>query len=80
MYKTIEDFIGNTPLARLQRLPRLLGIPASTVVLAKCTPKERQDLLAMLNAVANIEGRPNALITQELAGLADDYKRAAATR
>jgi uncharacterized tellurite resistance protein B-like protein len=53
---------------------------ASSVVLKKCTPKERQDLLAMLNAVANIEGRPNALITQELERLGDYYKRAAAPR
>lgn len=53
---------------------------ASGVVLAKCSPKERQDLLAMLNTVAATEGRPNDLITQELARLADHYKRAAAPR
>ena len=35
MYKTIEDFIGNTPLVRLQRMPHALGIPDSTIVLAK---------------------------------------------
>ncbi|MEO7760878.1 MAG: pyridoxal-phosphate dependent enzyme, partial [Casimicrobiaceae bacterium] len=35
MYKTIEEFIGNTPLVRLQRLPQALGIPESNVVLAK---------------------------------------------
>ena len=35
MFKTIEDFIGNTPLVRLQRMPQVLGIPDSTIVLAK---------------------------------------------
>ena len=35
MYKTIEDFIGNTPLARLQRIPQALGIKPSVTVLAK---------------------------------------------
>jgi hypothetical protein len=50
---------------------------ASTVVLAKCTPRERQDLLAMLNTVATVEGKPSELITIELDRLADHYKRAA---
>lgn len=35
MYKTIEDFIGNTPLVRLQRMPQTLGIKPSVTVLAK---------------------------------------------
>ena len=35
MYKTIEEFIGNTPLVRLQRLPQALGIASSNVLLAK---------------------------------------------
>jgi cysteine synthase B len=35
MYKTIEDFIGNTPLVRLQRMPQALGIAPSVTVLAK---------------------------------------------
>ena len=35
MYKTIEEFIGNTPLVRLQRMPQALGIAGSNVVLAK---------------------------------------------
>ena len=35
MYKTIEDFIGNTPLVRLQRMPQSLGIKPSVTVLAK---------------------------------------------
>ena len=34
-YRTIEDFIGNTPLVRLQRMPQALGIPATVTVLAK---------------------------------------------
>ena len=35
MYKTIEEFIGNTPLVRLQRLPQRHGVSESNVVLAK---------------------------------------------
>src|SRR5512132_1224822 len=35
MYKTIEDFIGNTPLVRLQRLPQRNGVHESNVVLCK---------------------------------------------
>ena len=35
MYKTIEQFIGNTPLVRLQRLPQRHGVSESNVVLAK---------------------------------------------
>ena len=35
MYKTIEEFIGNTPLVRLQRLPGALGVVQSNTVLAK---------------------------------------------
>ena len=53
---------------------------ASPIVLAKCTPRERQDLLAMLTVVANVEGKPDALIAQELDRLADYYKRAAGPR
>ena len=53
---------------------------ASPSILAKCTPKERQDMLAMLGAIAHVEGPPNALIAQELDRLADHYKHAAAPR
>ncbi|MFN3630856.1 MAG: cysteine synthase CysM [Casimicrobiaceae bacterium] len=34
-YPTIDSTIGATPLVRLQRLPAVLGVPASTVVLGK---------------------------------------------
>jgi cysteine synthase B len=34
-YKTLEDAIGGTPLVRLQRLPRSLGIADDTVLLGK---------------------------------------------
>ena len=53
---------------------------ASPSILAKCTPKERQDMLDMLGAIAHVEGPPNALIAQELDRLADHYKRAAIPR
>ena len=35
MYPTIDSTIGNMPLVRLQRLPKLLGVPDSTVILGK---------------------------------------------
>ncbi len=35
MYPTIDSTIGNTPLVRLQRLPKMFGVPASTVILGK---------------------------------------------
>ena len=35
MNKTVEDFIGNTPLVRLQRLPRGTGEQNRNVILAK---------------------------------------------
>jgi cysteine synthase B len=35
MYKTLEDFIGNTPLVRLQRLPGAAAENSNNVVLAK---------------------------------------------
>lgn len=53
---------------------------ASQIVLAKCTPQERLDLLSMLHAVANTEGRPATLIAQELDRLTDYYRRAAPPR
>lgn len=31
-YPTIEDFVGNTPLVRLQRLPGLIGNPSNTIL------------------------------------------------
>ena len=34
-YPTIDSTIGNTPLVRLQRLPRAFGVPESTIVLGK---------------------------------------------
>ncbi|MBL8510441.1 MAG: cysteine synthase CysM [Betaproteobacteria bacterium] len=34
-YPTIENFVGNTPLVRLQRIPARFGVPASNVILAK---------------------------------------------
>lgn len=34
-YPTIDTTIGNTPLVRLQRLPKLFGVPESTVILGK---------------------------------------------
>jgi S-sulfo-L-cysteine synthase (O-acetyl-L-serine-dependent) len=34
-YPTLAQFVGNTPLVRLQRLPHIFGVPSSTTVLLK---------------------------------------------
>lgn len=53
---------------------------ASQSVIAKCSLQERQDLLAMLNTIAQVEGKPNALIAAELSRFADHIKHAALPR
>jgi len=35
MYKTLEDFVGNTPLVKLQRLPGKANEKSGNVILAK---------------------------------------------
>lgn len=53
---------------------------ASTCVIAQCSPRERQDLLAMLNAVANAEGKPRDVLQQELKRFSDYLSTAAVPR
>ena len=53
---------------------------ASTCVIAKCSQQERRDLLAMLNAVANAEGKPRDVLQQELKRFADYLSNAALPR
>ncbi|MGB8545739.1 MAG: cysteine synthase B, partial [Azonexus sp.] len=35
MYKTLQDFVGNTPLVRLQRIPGAENARRGNVILAK---------------------------------------------
>ena len=53
---------------------------ASTSVIAQCSQQQRKDLLAMLDAVANAEGRPRDVLQQELKRYADYLTGAALPR
>jgi S-sulfo-L-cysteine synthase (O-acetyl-L-serine-dependent) len=75
MYKTIEDFIGNTPLVRLQRVPQALGIPDTTIVLAKLeghnpagSVKDRPALCMILEAERRGEIRPGDTLIEATSG------------
>ena len=75
MYKTIEDFIGNTPLVRLQRVPQALGIPDTTIVLAKLegnnpagSVKDRPALCMILEAESRGEIRPGDTLIEATSG------------
>ncbi|MBK7473960.1 MAG: cysteine synthase CysM [Betaproteobacteria bacterium] len=75
MYKTIEDFIGNTPLVRLQRMPRALGIPDATVVLAKLegnnpagSVKDRPALSMIIEAERRGEISPGDTLIEATSG------------
>jgi S-sulfo-L-cysteine synthase (O-acetyl-L-serine-dependent) len=75
MYKTIEEFIGNTPLVRLQRVPQALGIPETTVILAKLegnnpagSVKDRPALAMILEAERRGEIRPGDTLIEATSG------------
>ena len=75
MYKTIEDFIGNTPLVRLQRIPQALGIPDTTIILAKLegnnpagSVKDRPALSMILEAERRGEIRPGDTLIEATSG------------
>lgn len=52
----------------------------ATPVIAKCALQERKDLLVMLDAVANSEGKPRDVLQQELTRFADYLNSAALPR
>ncbi len=71
MYKTIEDFVGNTPLVRLQRLPG----QTSNIVLAKLegnnpagSVKDRPALSMIAKAEARGEIRPGDTLIEATSG------------
>lgn len=75
MYKTIEDFIGNTPLVRLQRVPQALGIPDTTIILAKLegnnpagSVKDRPALSMILEAERRGEIHPGDTLIEATSG------------
>jgi cysteine synthase B len=75
MYKTIEEFIGNTPLVRLQRLPQSLGIAASNTVLAKLegnnpagSVKDRPALSMIVEAERRGEIKPGDTLIEATSG------------
>lgn len=75
MYKTIEEFIGNTPLVRLQRVPQALGIPDTTIILAKLegnnpagSVKDRPALSMILEAERRGEIRPGDTLIEATSG------------
>lgn len=75
MYKTIEDFIGNTPLVRLQRIPQALGIANATTILAKLegnnpagSVKDRPALSMILEAERRGEIRPGDTLVEATSG------------
>ena len=75
MYKTIEDFIGNTPLVRLQRMPQTLSIPESTIVLAKLegnnpagSVKDRPALSMIVEAERRGDIRPGDTLIEATSG------------
>jgi cysteine synthase B len=75
MYRTIEEFIGNTPLVRLQRLPPAAGVPAEVVVLAKLegnnpagSVKDRPALSMIVEAERRGDIRPGDTLIEATSG------------
>src|SRR5437899_4261285 len=75
MYKTIEDFIGDTPLVRLQRMPQALGISPSVTMLGKLegnnpagSVKDRPALSMIVHAEARGEIKPGDTLIEPTSG------------
>ena len=75
MYKTVEDFIGNTPLVRLQRVPQARGIADATIILAKLegnnpagSVKDRPALTMILEAERRGEIVPGDTLIEATSG------------
>ena len=74
-YKTLEDAIGGTPLVRLQRLPRSLGIADDTVLLGKLegnnpagSVKDRPAISMIRRAEERGEIRPGDTLIEATSG------------
>ena len=75
MYKTLEDFVGGTPLVRLQRLPGEEAAARGNVVLAKLegnnpagSVKDRPALSMIRNAEGRGEIRPGDTLIEATSG------------
>ena len=75
MYKTLEDYVGGTPLVRLQRLPGRAVEARGNVVLAKLegnnpagSVKDRPALSMIRNAEARGEIRPGDTLIEATSG------------
>ncbi|MFZ5723982.1 MAG: cysteine synthase CysM [Pseudomonadota bacterium] len=73
--RTIDDFVGNTPLVRLQRIPATLGIDASNRILVKLegnnpagSVKDRPALNMILRAEERGEIRPGDTLIEATSG------------
>ena len=75
MNLTIESFVGNTPLVKLQRIPGHDGVPASTVILSKLegnnpagSVKDRPAMSMISRAEARGEIRPGDTLIEATSG------------
>src|SRR4051794_24931697 len=75
MYKTIEEFIGNTPLVRLQRLPAAVGLASDVTLLAKLegnnpagSVKDRPALSMIVEAERRGEIKPGDTLIEATSG------------
>ncbi len=74
-YQTLEQFIGNTPLVRLQRIPGRDGVPKSTVVLSKLegnnpagSVKDRPAMSMIARAEARGDIKPGDTLIEATSG------------
>jgi cysteine synthase B len=75
MYKTLQDFVGNTPLVRLQRIPGAENERRGNVILAKLegnnpagSVKDRPALSMIAHAEARGEIRPGDTLIESTSG------------
>jgi S-sulfo-L-cysteine synthase (O-acetyl-L-serine-dependent) len=75
MYKTLQDFVGNTPLVRLQRIPGVESERRGNVILAKLegnnpagSVKDRPALSMIAHAEARGDIRPGDTLIESTSG------------
>ena len=75
MYKTLQDFVGNTPLVRLQRIPGIENERRGNVILAKLegnnpagSVKDRPALSMIAHAEARGDIRPGDTLIESTSG------------
>ncbi len=75
MYKTLQDFVGNTPLVRLQRIPGAENAARGNVILAKLegnnpagSVKDRPALSMITHAEARGDIRPGDTLIEATSG------------